>query len=211
MLDIPFYANTPDNTHCFQAALKMVLQYFLPDKDFSWEELDKITAKQEGMWTWQMAGLLWMKDNGFDVLDYENFNYEQFIKDGEDFLLKEYGEEVGRAMINHSIVKEEIQYAQRLIKEVPIHTGEISLKDVQNVLANGYVPICLINSRKLNSKEGYVGHFVVVREVTEDSIILNDPGLPPQESRKVSKEDFERAWADPSEKEKNIFACKLSK
>ena len=49
---VPFYTNTSDDTHCYQAGLKMILKYFIPDKDFSWEELDKFTAKVEDLWTW---------------------------------------------------------------------------------------------------------------------------------------------------------------
>ena len=83
--DIPFYSNTEDDTHCFQAVIKMVLKFFWPDKEFTWAELDKITAKVEGLWTWQMAGLLWLDANGFEVKDIEAFDYDQFIKKGGDY------------------------------------------------------------------------------------------------------------------------------
>jgi len=210
MLDIPFYANTPDDTHCFQAALKMVLKYFLPQQEFNFEQLDKMTAKVEGKWTWQMAGLLWMKKNGFDVLDFENFNYTEFINRGGDFLLEEYGEDIGRIMIDNSIISQEFEYAKQLLQEISIQTGKISIQDIERVLQKKYVPICLINAQALNGKKGYVGHFVVVKGIENNNLILQDPGLPPIENRKVSFEDFGKAWAYPTEKEKNIIAFKLS-
>lgn len=41
--NVPFYSNTPDDTHCFQAVLKMVLKYFQPEKYYSFEQLDKLS------------------------------------------------------------------------------------------------------------------------------------------------------------------------
>ncbi len=45
LLNIPYYKN-PDENNCYQAALKIVLKHFLPLKEFSWEELDQLTAKK---------------------------------------------------------------------------------------------------------------------------------------------------------------------
>lgn len=59
-LEIPFFSNTPDNTHCYQAAIKMLAKYFWPQENYTWDELDKITVKVKGFWTWPMAGILWL-------------------------------------------------------------------------------------------------------------------------------------------------------
>lgn len=208
---VPFYSNTSDNTHCYQAALRMVLKFFCPNKEYTWDELDKITAKVEGMWTWPMAGLLWLQEQGFQVQDYENFNYEEFIKRGGNFLRDEYGEEVGTAQINHSIIDQEKDFAVELLKKISIKKGKFTVKDIKKLLQDKYLIICLVNSQKLNNQEGYVGHFVVIKGITNNELILHDPGLPPQENRKVSFEEFEKAWAYPNEKAKNIMAFRLKK
>ena len=78
---VPFYSNAPDDTHCFQAAMKMVYEYFKPDEKLSFAEWDKISAKVEGLYTWQMAGLLWMAKD-FYVTDIETFDYKRFIEEG---------------------------------------------------------------------------------------------------------------------------------
>jgi len=49
--EVPFYPNTEDNTHCLQACLKMVLKYFIQEKEYSYEDLDRVTAKVPGLWT----------------------------------------------------------------------------------------------------------------------------------------------------------------
>ena len=65
---VPLYGNTKDDTHCFQAAIKMVMKYFWPKRSFTWKQLERMTAKIEGLWTWQYAGLIWMQDHGFEIM-----------------------------------------------------------------------------------------------------------------------------------------------
>ena len=43
--NVPFFPNTADNTHCLQAVLKMILKYFEPQKDYSFEELNILSDK----------------------------------------------------------------------------------------------------------------------------------------------------------------------
>src|SRR5689334_14996156 len=114
-MDVPFYENT-DDTHCYQAVLRMVLKYYWPDKDFTWEELEKITAKAEGLWTWPTAGMLWLHDNGFEVHDVETFDYAKFIEKSGDYLIELVGERVGKEQIAHSNLDQEVQYAKQIVR-----------------------------------------------------------------------------------------------
>lgn len=45
MKNVPFFANTADDTHCVQTSFKIMLKFFLPNRDFGWEELDKLSHK----------------------------------------------------------------------------------------------------------------------------------------------------------------------
>ncbi len=206
---VPFYSNTPDNTHCFQAALRMVLKYFLPQEEFSWEELENISGKKEGLWTWPTAAMMWMKNRGFDVQDIEMFDYDEFIKDGEKYLRKLYGEEAGNEQIAHSDLSQEIEYAKQFL-QLDAVTKEIpTVETLRELLKKKYLLTCLINSQTLDHKKGYVGHFVIVKGFSESDFILHDPGLPPMENRKVSAKEFEKAWAFPNEQAKNVMAFRL--
>ena len=69
--------------------------------------------------------------------------------------------------------------------------------------------ICNVNSHKLNNEKGYAGHYVVMKGYSETGFVLHDPGLPAQENRFVNFEDFEKAWAYPNKKARNIIAFKL--
>lgn len=87
--DVPFYSNTEDETHCFQAALRILLGFFFPDEQYDWEKLDDVTAKVKGLWTWPMAGLLWLFEKGIEIIDIEPFDYEKFIAQGQQYLIDE--------------------------------------------------------------------------------------------------------------------------
>lgn len=207
--DIPFYANTSDNTHCFQAALKMVMKYFWPDKDYSWKELEEITAQVEGLWTWPMAGLLWLQERGVEVKIIEIFDYKKFAQFGGQYLIDEYGEEVGRAQIEHGDIEQERGLAKEFIKKMAIKKSIPTIDDLKNLLTQEYLVICNVNSRRLNNKEGYSGHFIVVKGFDDKYLFLHDPGLPPFKNRLVDFNLFENAWAYPNYKAKNIIALKL--
>ena len=203
---VPFYPNTPDGTHCFQASIKSVLKFFWPEKDFSWEELEKITAKKEGLWTWLMAGLIWLQNQGFEVKNVEIFDYGKFIESPEEYLKEFWGEEIAKIQIEHCEINQEVEYAKKFLEEVFTEKRVPSVDDIKNLLKDGYLIICNVNSRTLNDKPGYAGHFVVVKGFNENNFIIHDPGLPPQENRVVPFEKFETAWAYPDEKSKNIIA-----
>ena len=206
---VPFYQNTPDNKHCFQACLKMLTKYFWPSQDYSWEELDKHTAKLRGFWTWPMAGVLWLRNKGVEVVDIEVFDYKKFIEKKEKYLLSFYGQEAGTEQIKYTNIKQELIFAKEFKERVVIDNKIPSKKDIKKLLDSGYILICCINQMALNEKKGYVGHFILVTGCNENYIFIHDPGLPAYENRKVTYELFEKAWAYPDEKVKNILAFRL--
>jgi hypothetical protein len=202
---VPFFSNTPDDTHCFQACLKMVLKYFLPEQDFSWEELEELTGKKGDLWTWPMQGALSLKEMGFDVVDIDVFDYAAFVERGTDYLTEIYGEEISQAQEKHSDIPE----AQRISKDYlksHIHTQRIpNLEDVSRLLSEGFLVGCNVNSYALNNQGGYAGHFVLIYAY-DDRIHLHDPGLPPQESRQISLEQFLKGWENGYVAARNLLA-----
>lgn len=195
---VPFYPNTPDDTHCFQAALRIVLGFFQPQQDYSWEELDQISAKKEGLWTWPLAGMLELKDKGFDVVLIEKFDYGRF------------GEEVAHAQIKHSDIQQERRFAIELGRKIDVDRRIPNIGDIVALMKRRFIVICNVNSRKLNRKKGYAGHFVVITGYRDGKLILHDPGLPPFKDRAVSKTRFEKAWQYPNVAVKNVMAFRYS-
>jgi len=209
--NVPFYANTPDNTHCFQAVLKMASKYFWPGEDYSWEELEKITAKKDGLWTWPMSGLFWLSKRGVELVCVEMFDYEKFIQLKGRYLLEEYGEEVGKAQIENSDIEQEIEVAEEFVKMVTIKKDIPEIDDLKDFLTQDYLLICNVNSNKLNNRDGYTGHFILIKGFDDDNFYIHNPGLPAAENQSVGYSLFEKAWAYPNDKAKNVFAFKLKR
>ena len=202
---VPFYSNTADDTHCFQATLRMVLKFFYPDEEYTWDELDHLSAKAKGLWTWPPAALIFLKEKGLDLKIITPFEYNSFIHKGGDFLIEKYGPEVGGAQIKHSDIKQEQELARKLLEVVPIVARVPEIDEIFELLDQGFLVMCNVNSRRLNKQEGYVGHFILVKSAENGQLVIHDPGLPAQENRVVDPKDFEAAWAFPNEEAKDVF------
>ncbi len=207
-MKVPFFSNTNDGTHCFQAALGSVIKYFEPEKKITMDELDVISAKVPGKWTWPTAAMLWMLENGYELILIEDFDYNLFAEKGEEYILEKCGKEVGEAQIKNSVIAREKKLARQFAKFDLVEQRLPSFEDIKRLLDDGYLIICNVNASALNNQKGYSGHFVVVYECQENQLTIHDPGLPPKPSIRVSFEDFEKAWAYPSVNEKNILAIR---
>ena len=188
----------------------MILKYFQPESDYSWDELDAITAKVEGKWTWPYAGLIWMHEQGFEVRVIEMFDSVRFSKEGESYLFDFFTHEVATAQIANSVIVQELALAKECTEKIATEVRMPSTEAIVALLNDGFLVCCNINVRALNDRDGYVGHFVIVTGCDGD-VTLHDPGLPPLENRKVSFDVFEKAWGYPSEKAKNLMAFRINK
>jgi len=206
--NVPFYGNTDDNTHCFQASIKSVAKYFWPDREFTWEELETITGKEPGKWTWSLAGINWLKQQGLDVVTIDPFDFERFSVEGADYLRADYGEELAQAQTEHSDLPKEMKRASELIDSVNIEKRIPSISDIRNLLDSGYLVQAAVNSKILKGEDGYSGHSILVIGYDDENLILHNPGLPPVENQEVPADLFEQAWAYPNEKSKNILAVR---
>ena len=207
-MKIPFHSNTGDGTHCWQAALMMALSYFEPEHGFSYKELDEITGKLEGMWTWPTLGMIWLHERGYQLKVYSEFDYSAFAHDPEEYLNERCGEEVAQGQLAYSDVHVEKERA-KMFAGLAIHKNKpATFAQLQKLLAEGYVLLCNVNSAALHWQPGYSAHFVVICDITAENVILHDPGLPPKENFKVSHASFMKAWAYPDEREQNVLAIK---
>lgn len=183
--NVPFYENTEDNTHCFQAAIRMVLKYFFPDEEYSFDQLDELTHKPKDKWTWPMAGLTFMTEHNLEVIHISDLDYARFGKEGrtylKDFLpaknmkMQEERSDLDLAQIDAS------EYSRSLVNRKnrpPKYTDLIQLVN------DGYLLIAYVNRK----------HFVVVYHVTPESVELHNPGLPPEKSVTTTRNEFKLIW-----------------
>lgn len=205
---IPFYSNTADNTHCFQANIKMLLKYYFPEEEYGWTELEKITAKVEGLWTWPMAGLMWLaKEKGIEIKVIWKFDFEDFILNGGKYLIRKNGGKIGQSQIDHSDIKQEQSIAKDFIKKAIVVNRTASMEDIESLLDQNYLLIANIDLAVLNGGDIFAGHFILIYSYEKDSFIAHDPGLPAREARKINKTMFHNSWAYSKDSE-SIMAFK---
>jgi hypothetical protein len=186
----------------------MVLKYFFHEKDFTFEELDKISDKQKDKWSWSCAALVELKRMGLKVRHYSTFDYSAFVKNGADYIRKIYEKDVAEKMIEMSDINSEIENANDMLRENIFELRELSFEDVEKHFKEGYAITLLINSRIINNEDGYSGHFVVLTGFDEINVFINDPAIKHgSENRKLNKNLFIRAWAFPK-KENDIILIK---
>ena len=202
---LPFYGN-PDNTHCFQASLRMLLKHWYPNEEYSWEDLVDLSGKKPGMWTWPMRGLVALHNRGIEVINWRDFDYSAFVKRGSDYLFEVFGPDKARIQIEKCDVEYEQQNAKDMLSVVETRRGSPDVSDIANLINQGYLVICNVNLKCLNGNPGYSGHFVVIFEVDSEAIRMHDSGPPHQPNRKVSIEDFRKAWEYPDESQRNLMA-----
>ncbi|BAZ09813.1 hypothetical protein NIES4071_16260 [Calothrix sp. NIES-4071] len=207
MTNVPFVANC-DEMHCFQACLSMVLQNSSLHQHLSWEELDRITGKKQGKVTWQSQGILYLLEQGFEVIYIKDFDYVYFVEFGDKYILERFGNVLGNILIKCSNISDEIDNASKLIQRLPLSCRPARIEDIRQLLACGYLIICLVNWCKLNAHIGYEGHYVLVYDISETHIYLHDPGLPTYISQALTITEFEQAWAAPTQRDRNLIAIK---
>ncbi len=211
MKPIPFVANW-DDIHCFQACLSMVLQTFLPTQTLNSNQLEQITGKHDTKITWHTQGLLYLLDQGFEVICQKDFDYQRFATVGETYLYERFGPQLGRVISKFSDIPREITYAQQLISRIDISPYTPTTQDIITFLNSEYLIMCLVNLCKLNNQIGYDPHFILIYNIQYNShgiqICCHDPGPPAIASRKIPIEQFEAAWSSPTKRDRNLIAIK---
>jgi hypothetical protein len=202
--DVPFYENTPDNTHCYQASLRMVLEYFEPKSRWTWEKLEEFTNKKPNMWTWPMVGLMNMQKRGYEVMAIDTFNYEQFVKEGIKYIERVYGPEIAKVQDEHADINQGIIESKEFIKTNIHKLRPATIEDVESYINLGHLIIADVNLKKMNNQPGIDNHMLLIYGVEEGFIYMHDPGLPPNKARKESIDNFMKAWAFPTTNDSTI-------
>ena len=205
---VPFFAYTQDNTHCYQSVLKMILKYFEPDKEYSYEELDILSGKVPGKWTWDTRAIINMKKMAFQVLAMDNFDYLKFSLNARDYMNSRLGFEAAAEQEKHSDFIKEMKDAKEYYQELGNSKKIPEISDIKRLIREGYLVSCNINGRTLRGRDGYSGHFVLVVGFTDNTLIIHNPGTPPVSNQEVDNLLFTRAWAFPSHDRQNLTAFK---
>ncbi|HMM62019.1 MAG TPA: C39 family peptidase [Candidatus Saccharibacteria bacterium] len=207
--DVPFVSNTDDDLHCLPAAYMSIAKYFSPNFSIEMDEWSALTGFEPNKGTWANAGLLWFQQNGYDVKHITLFDYDEFVKHPEDYLIEFNGADVGGWMVDHTNIDAEVARVKKLISVGLIEKRIPTIEDIKQLLDKGYLVRASLNCNKLSGKSGYVGHAVAVIGYDDQGVFLHDPGLPALPNRKVNFAQFDAAWSDPSDDMKEMDAVRL--
>lgn len=193
---VPFVTNTPDDTHCLQAAYMSIAKYF--DKDFAvpMDEWAALTGYEEGKGSWANAGPVWFIKNGYEVKHYETFDFEAFIDHPKEYMIKQHGVEAGTWGYENTNIPAEIERMKALVASGVVERREPTMADVKNFIDQGYLVRITINWNALTDEDGYAGHAIVITGYNDTYIQFHDPGLPAYANRQVSFNEMKTAWSD---------------
>ena len=196
--EIPFFKNTPSDTHCLQAALKMLLAYYFPDRRFSWRQLDEITGHKDGQWSFPYKMYVWLAAQGVQVEHVERFPIRRFAREGVGFLKAYWSPENFKQQKRYADFSAGQRDARAAIKDprVTFRYRNGTVEVLRTYWTAGYTAIVRVNPFTLRGEEGLGSHVVVVTAVHTHTITVHDPGLPPRASLTVDIETFKRAMFD---------------
>lgn len=189
-----FYSNLPDNNHCLQAVVMMVLNSLVGET--TWDEVNRITDYEEGLYSWtpRAAVALDQKIKGVKLIS--KLDYGTFAKHGESYLRQFMSPEWFELQSFHAseAFKREQQAAIDCVSQNLFeHLLTITQKDIYEWLKD-HLLIALVNSKVLKEEPGAAGHLVVVYTEENEKIFLHDPGLPPHPSWAVPVDRFMKSF-----------------
>lgn len=209
LLDDHFYTNTADNTHCMPACVQIVYGR-LTGKRLTLSQAEEMAGYEPGKLTWQF-GLLraFSVDMPYYAIDFERFSADGFVKDPARVIEDQIGDpDAVRYQIENSDLDAEVGRLQDCLnsERTRFIDGIPSLDLIESLVGSGAKVVCLVNAARLRGNPDYDPHFLVVREIEDETFVLDDPGPPPKRSWRVSRDAFAEAWMDPNPGVANLLA-----
>ncbi len=122
MYDVPFVGNdeTPSDK-CVPAVVAMVLGYFMPEKQFTMPEIERLCGYVPGKGTWKTQLLLSLSELDLLTQWIEDFDHHKFVADPEGYLTTILDKEALNWQIkNSNLPLEADRMKQYLVKNLPL-------------------------------------------------------------------------------------------
>lgn len=197
VLDVPLFENSPEDVHCVQAVLQMILKYYFPGRLYTLEYLDKVTHHFPGGWTWDTAVFQFLLTLGFEIKVFSRFDFEAFAVGGVRYLEKMWDAETLRLQsINADLVFEQSLARDFWLTPHPnfSYTKRCASKeDFEKMFSDGFLLAPSVNAYALENEEGFCSHYILITGLTKEQVIFNDVDPPATKNACVSWEQFEHA------------------
>ncbi|MBW2966791.1 hypothetical protein KY342_06840 [Candidatus Woesearchaeota archaeon] len=194
-LEIPFYRQSSSG-NCMQTQVKMALKYYYPEKDFSFEELDKLSGRTPGKWTWTSQLLPVLIDNNLDAYYYSTTPYNEIKQRGEEFILEYYGQRDGQVMIDHTNFESLYSSIDKLNNNKKFFQEKLDFSEIENEFKKGHIIILIIDKNVLFNRQGsYAGHGITITSINQTHISIHDSSG--TQNLLTTKEQLIKAWNAP--------------
>jgi hypothetical protein len=67
MRSVPTFYSNPDEVHCMEATLLSIIGHFEPAANMTWADIDALTCKVPGKWSWPQFAMKSMLERGYSV------------------------------------------------------------------------------------------------------------------------------------------------
>lgn len=195
-LDLPFYENDKNGVQCLQVTLKTILKYFL-DREYSLNELDKLTFREGNKWTWTHQIIPVLYDMNLDVIFYSIDRVENYMR-GEEYIRELCSnDEDFNIVMKHTDIEVVVNTAQQILNYGIFENKKISLDEIEKEIENESLVVVLVNANILYEREktNYQGHFITLTGFDEEYIYYHESGPnKPTPNSKVKKEIFQNAF-----------------
>jgi hypothetical protein len=209
----PFYYNF-DDTHCVQCVLRGVLESFEPTKTHTWEDLDTLTGKEPGKWTWPYRLCTNLSKIGYEIIVIDATDDNDYLEFGiYETLVKMLGVEAAnkqREMADLDKVKQDLEEYITLQKQgnLTIFVRSPNLQDYKDYLSQGFLISSSLNSRVLDGRDGSGSHAVLVYGIDDEYVYLHDSNWENGAQKAVPHALFQQASTSPTAQQWSIMALR---
>jgi hypothetical protein len=192
-LDIPFYKNEGDGNQCMQVAMQSVIKHFL-NKEYSREELDKLTGRKPNLWTWTPQVVPVLYDIGLNLRFYSKTDLKPLLE-GEIFIKEHFGKDADK-ILKFTDVTVLVESVKKLLEYDLFERKILSPEEIELHIEKCHALIFIIDNNKITDAEKlYQGHYVVMTGFDEENVFYHDSGpVNPEADKKIPKTTFMEAW-----------------
>lgn len=197
---VPFVGNdTNPSDKCVPAVVAMILAYFMPERQFTLQEVEKLCGYVPGKGTWKTQLLLSLNELGFQTQWIEEFDHRKFAHNPEGYLATILDKEALDWQIKNSNLSLEAgRIKQYLAKGLPLEHRKGTRQDIKDFLDNDWLVMLEVNENVIAGIPGYLGHVVLVVGYDENNVTIHNPdgnnGNRPNQV--ITWELLEEAWKE---------------
>lgn len=189
-----FIPNTPDNLHCTQACLMMVMNDL--GRPITLKEAERMTDFSPDLYTWVPRMMVELQKHAPGVEVWDDMDYQRFAAEGEEFFRAYVGNEawfqMQKRFASPGFAKE--RAAARDMQHVKQVLQKPSLDEFVTRAAD-HLAMVMVDSGTLSGKANNHSHFILVYGYENGVFTAHDPGLPPREARRIPEQVLMDAYA----------------